>query len=240
MDKPSIAFILSLLFLLWNCVGYNVKKEGVYYDTFDEARGSGGFFIEEADPKTFETLEHEYGKDKNAAYYQGRIIPGSDPLTFKVLTRLYAKDMFNGYYAGDSIAGSDGLTFRVIDDYFSSDRKDIFYTTMPLKVCSVVNFKIFENETKESDYERWATDGCSYFFNNYKIPSDDYENIFLFRGSAGFAKDTEWVYYRDLKINFNNEGKRILNAASFTIKGHLDCSNKYGCINVLHGRKDCE
>ena len=77
---------------------------------------------------------------------------------------------------------------------------------------------------------------------NFKIPSDDYKNLFLFKGSAGIAKDKKWVYMMDRKINFDEEGNKILDtvdAATFTVTNYLECKDKYGCINVYHGREDC-
>lgn len=91
--------------------------------------------------------------------------------------------------------------------------------------------------------ERWATDGCFYYFNQHKIPSDDYKNVYLYRGSAGFAKDRRWVYFRNRKINFDQDGQRILDTAdveTFEVRGYLDCRDKFGCINPYHGREQCE
>lgn len=96
---------------------------------------------------------------------------------------------------------------------------------------------------KRTRFERWSTDGCFYYFNNFKIPSNDYENIKFFIGSAGFAKDKRWVYYRDRKINYNGKGERIIDTVdveTFNVTNYLDCSDKFGCLNHVHGRKNCK
>lgn len=225
-----------------NCTGYNVERDAVYYKEFDESRGSSQRVIKDADPESFEILEYEYGKDYKHVFYQGKMIPGADPSTFKPLTRLYAVDKFRGYYSGDSIALSTANGFTIIDAYFSKDISNVFYTVEPLNVCSVENFVIYPNKIEEDILERWSTDGCFYYFNNFRIPSTDYENIKFFAGSAGFAKDKRWVYYRDRKINYNKEGLRIIDTVdveTFIVKDYLDCSDKFGCINVFHGRKNC-
>ncbi len=243
MIKQPHAIYFLLAIFLWNCTGYKVEKEGVYYKRFDESRGPSQRLIESADPRSFDVLDYEYAKDSKHAYYQRNIIPGAEPSSFKPLSRLYAVDKFRAYYAGDSIALSTSKEFIIIDEYFSKDKTNVFYTTKPLNVCSVDNFTIYPNKNKEDIVERWSTDGCFYYFNNYKIPSADYQNIKLFIGSAGFAKDKNWVYYRDRKINYTQEGVQILDTVdveTFTVKDYIDCSDKFGCINVFHGRKNCD
>jgi hypothetical protein len=203
MIKRHNAFILLQAIVLASCTGYNIERDGVYYKRFDEASGPSKGLIEDADPESFVILEYEYGKDKEHVFYQGRIIPGADPSSFKPLTRLYSNDKFRGYYCGDSIAFSTANGFVIIDDYYSKDKHDVFYTTKSLHVCSIDNFFIYPNKIEEDDLERWSTDGCFYYFKNFKVPSTDYNNIKFFMGSAGFAKDKQWVYYLDRKINYN-------------------------------------
>ena len=242
MTKHYHLFIF-IVSILPACTGYVVENDGVYYRDWNEARGSGKRLLKKLDPKSFEVLDNnDYGKDINFVYYNGNPIAGADPGTFKFVGDLYAVDKFKAYYAGDSIESSSSNDFKIIDSYYSSDYKDIFYTTKPLHVCTINNLKIFKNENNESDYQRWATDGCFYYFMNFKIPSDDYKNLFLFKGSAGIAKDKKWVYFMDRKINFDEEGNKILDtvdAATFTVTNYLECKDKFGCINVYHGREDC-
>ncbi len=200
--------------------------------------------MKDLDPGTFEVLgNNDYGKDIKYVYYKGNPISGADPATFKFVSDLYATDKFRAYYAGDSIQSSSNNEFKIIDSYYSSNYKDIYYTTKPLHVCSTKEFTIYPNPNNESEYQRWATDGCYYYFMNYKIPSDDYKNVILFKGSAGFAKDKKWVYKMDRKINFDEDGNKILDTvdvATFSVKNYIDCKDKFGCINPYHGRQECE
>jgi hypothetical protein len=234
-------FILSIA---TGCTGYVVENDGVYYKDWNEARGSGKRLLKDLDPQTFEVLENDdYGKDKRFVYYQGNPINGADPITFKFVGDLYAIDKYRAYYAGDSIQSSSSNGFKIIDSYYSSDYKDIYYTTKPLHVCTPRDFKIFPNTNNESEYQRWATDGCYYYFMNFKIPSEDYKNVFLFKESAGFAKDKKWVYMMDRKINFDEEGNKILDTvdiATFTVTNYINCKDKFGCINPYHGREECD
>lgn len=235
--------ILYILLMAAGCVGYNVEKDGVYYKQFNEANGQNKRLIENADPFTFTALEFEYGKDRTSVYYQGRVIPGADPASFKTMSRLYATDAQRAYHAGDSIASSSPEDFAIIDEYYSRDKKNVFYTTHPLNVCSIRNFFIYSNRIESDKLERWSTDGCYYYFKHHRIPSKDYNNTRIYFGSAGFAKDRQWVYYRDRKINFNDQGERIIDTVdvqTFSVSEYIKCRDKYGCINVYHGRKNCD
>lgn len=226
-----------------NCTGYKIEKNGVYYKRVDEARGPSQGLIKDADPESFVILEYEYGRDDKHVFYQGQIISGADPSSFIPLTRLYARDRFRAYYAGESIKSSSASGFTIIDEYYSRDKINVFYTTKPLDVCSVDNFHIYSNQIEESKIDRWSTDGCFYYFNNFKVPSTDYDNIKFFIGSAGLSKDKKWVYFRDRKINFNEEGKKIIDTVdvvTFNVTNYLDCRDKFGCINVFHGREECK
>lgn len=240
----SIFYLLAIFaLLLTGCTGYEVKDDGVYYKSWNEGNGSSSMLMEDADANTFETLsDHIYGKDKNAVFYRGQKIPGADPNTFKLLEELYAVDKSRAYYAGDSIATSGSEGFEIIDAYYSKDRKNVYYETNPLNVCSVGNFRFVYTDKSEDSWERWTTDGCHYFMKNYKIPSDEYGNIKLFKGSAGIATDSRYVYFLDRNMYYDEDGKRVLDTidlATFQVSNYIDCKDKYGCINVFHGREDC-
>ena len=243
MINRLLTSILLGTIVLVSCTGYKVEKDGVYYKKFDEANGSNKGLIKLADPESFVILEYEYGKDNKYVFYQANIIPGADPSSFKPITRLYASDKYRAYYSGDSIALSTAKDFTIIDDYYSKDKSNVFYTTKPLNVCSTDNFHIYANKIKEDELERWSTDGCFYYFKNFKVPSTDYRNVKYFQGSAGLSKDKQWVYYLDRKINYNDKGERIIDTVdveTFNVTNYLDCRDKFGCINVFHGRENCE
>ncbi len=241
----SIKFLGLFLFILGliSCNKYEVEKEGVYYINWNEARGSQKTLLSEADPETFEILsQEEYGKDINWVYFQGAIIPGADAKSFEFIEDLYAKDKNRAYYGGDSIEGSSSKGFRVIDSYYSADFKDVYYTNKPLHVCGTQTFKIFENQNKENLYQRWSTDGCFYYFEHYKVPSTDYKDVYIFKESAGFAKDKEWVYLEGRKLNYNEQGVLIIDtidSKSFMVTNYIECKDKFGCINPYLGRKAC-
>jgi hypothetical protein len=241
--KNKIVLILIIVLTLSSCNKYSVENDSVYYNSWNEGSGSHKNQLVGVNPKTFEILEYDnYAKDDKLVFYNGQIIKGVDALTFTALGDIYAKDKNKGYYAGNSIESSKGKSFKIIDSYYSTDGFDIFHTTKALKVCSTKAFKFVYNDHSENEWERWTTDGCYYYFGYLKIPSNDYKNITLFKGSAGFAKDKLWIYYGNRKLNYDENGKKILDTVdlkTFTVSNYLDCKDKFGCINAYHGREKC-
>ena len=237
----NIFIITFLLILITGCVKYDVRNDGVYYIKWDEARGRSERLIKDADQKTFELLNNDdYGKDKTYVFFKGSKIDGADPKSFKHIKGGYATDKERAYYFRDSISSASPKGFKILDGYFSRDHKNVFYCTKPLNVKSMSNFKFL---TKNNLNKRWSTDGYFYWFNNYKIPSEDYENIVLLDNDAGFSKDSKNVYYLNRNIKFNDDGERILDTLdlkTFEITGFIKCRDKFGCINIFGGRKKCK
>lgn len=242
MKNIIIISIITLLSI--SCATYDVRDDGVYYIDWNEGRGKGELFMKDADPKTFKPLKNNnYGKDKNLVFYKGNIILGADPTSFKLVKDGYAIDRDRAYYYGDSISNSNSSEFKIIDSYYSKDNKNVYYTTEPLNVCSVKDFNFVYKDNSESDWERWTTDGCHYYIKNYKVPSKDYKNIKLYKGSAGISSDKNYVYYYDRNIYYNKEGDRILDTIdinTFKVTDYINCEDKFGCINVFHGRENCK
>lgn len=235
-------FIWISLFT-YACKGYEVKDGLVYYTDWNEARGTRKVVISDADAETFEVLrDGEYARDRNYVFYHKKKIPGADPESFKPLEGLYAIDKFKGYYAGDSIIGSSSNEFKILEGGYSSDYKDVYLKTKSLNVCSVQDFKFIEATNDKRFFTRWSTDGCHYFYLDYKVPSEHYDNIKIYSNGDGFSTDGKQIYYCGRNLMFNRAGERILDTidlATFEVEG-INCRDKYGCINVFHGRKNCD
>ena len=241
--KKTLTILLLLNLLSCNSE-YEKRENKVYYKFW--SFGQGGWnekVVENADLKSFSEIKSEdnlYGKDKFNVYFENEIIPGADPNTFKHLKRGYAIDKNRAYYFNDSITNSSPKQFEIIDGYYSKDWKNVFYTDKSLNVCSVNDFT-FVYEDEESFLGRWSTDGCHYYFNNYKVPSNDYKNIELFKGSNGISKDTEFVYDKNQKYFLPNERmvfikekgimvKDTIEIKTFTVQNYI-CKDKFGRIN---------
>ncbi|MBS1604591.1 MAG: DKNYY domain-containing protein [Bacteroidetes bacterium] len=233
-------FAVSFLFLSGCSTGYRKEGSVIYYEYWNEGSGSHKDRLD-ADPETFEVLKDDnYAKDKQKVFYNGGVIIGADAATFESLDERYARDKNRGYYGRDRILSSRGQTFRVIDDDYSSDGVNVFYDTLPLNVCSVKDFR-FVMDDKDKN-ERWATDGCFYYYGKYKVPSDDYANMQVFKNSGGLSKDKNYVYFLDHKLNFDVDRKKVvdtIDAESFKVTGFLECRDKWGCFNPYHGRQNC-
>ena len=57
-----------------------------------------------------------YGVDRNAVYFEGRVIPGADARTFEYMAHGYARDRRAVYYRGEVLQGANPRTFRVVGD----------------------------------------------------------------------------------------------------------------------------
>ncbi len=234
--------MLLVAVLLSSCVGY-VKKDGVvYYRDCNEANVCSERKID-ADAKTFETLKDGFARDKSRVFKNGDVIEGADAETFTVMKFPFAKDKNHAYYCGKVIKSSTGQNFEIINDDYSKNDIDVFYRTNPLNVCSVKEFRRLFKEEEEPVCNYWSTDGCNYYFQQYKIPSDDYINVQLLKETAGYAKDKNWIYRCDRKLNINPDGEKILDTvdvATFSTIYYSDnCRDKFGCIDVYKGRVPC-
>ncbi|MGJ8592419.1 MAG: DKNYY domain-containing protein [Aquaticitalea sp.] len=241
--KKLFAIVIILTFCA--CSPKYDKRDGkVYYKCW--SFGLGGWnesIVEKADHKSFSKIKSNhnlYGKDKSNVYYQNRIIPGADPKTFKHVKDGYAIDKNRAYYFNDSIMNSSPKNFHIIDGYYSKDHQNVFYTDKALNVCAVKDFS-FVYKDEESFLGRWSTDGCCYYFNNYKVPSEDYKNIQLFKGGRGVSKDSKQVYLKDQiysvteerKVYIRNKGfivKDTIDIETFTVENHM-LMDKFGRIN---------
>jgi len=229
------------LLTLASCsTGYDNEGNAVYYKSWNEGSGSHKDRID-ANPKTFKVLKFDkYAKDDKIVFYEGEIVNGADAASFEAIEEWYARDKNVGYYGKDPINNSNGKTFKVINSYYSTDGKDYFYDTSALHMTEPNNFKFLYGE---GDYQCWTTDGKYYYYNNYKVPSDDYENLTIYEKSGGISKDRHWVYFLDHKLNYDIDGKKVvdtIDVASFKVTGYIECRDKYGCFNVFHGRENCK
>ena len=215
-----------------------------------------GQILKGADSESFILLKeytsfgfYQYAKDKNSVFVNGNSLAGADPTTFEPININYSKDTKNIYFLGERFT-SNSQSFELIDQYYSMDKNDIYLNGVPLKVCSFKDFEfVFENSTNNEDVwienasDRWARDGCHYYFGAIKIPSEDYKNIKVFKGSMGIVKDSKSVFYKERNILFNPEGEKILDTIdieTFTCERFLKCKDKFGPINVFCGRTTCD
>jgi len=125
MLKKIAALGLALLSLLFKSCsvpdglksGYKIEdNQVVFYHGFPASRQ----VISEADPKSFKSINTEYGKDKAQVFYYGKIIPQADPASFQHLAGAYSKDKNYGF-TRDEIISEDGAHFSVVPNRNETD-----------------------------------------------------------------------------------------------------------------------
>lgn len=238
--------LLSILFICASCNnGYKNNDVIVSYKSWNEGSGSSERILN-ADPKTFKVLKHErYAKDKDFVFFDGEYIPDADAASFNSISEFYAKDKNRGYWSQFPIPSSNGKTFKTIDeDCYSTDGVDVFFDTSALHVCSAKNFRfVFNDGIEKFQCYRWTTDGCHYYYMDFKVPSEDYKSILVYPNSGGLSKDKQWAYALDKRIKYDVNGTKVIDtvdAATFNVTGLLECQDKWGCIRPYLGRENCQ
>src|SRR5699024_2661966 len=239
--KINLNILCGFLVLLFcSCSHYKVEDGKVYYIIRNEAVGKELKPIN-ADAETFEILDYErYAKDKKFVFYNGVELVGADAKTFVALDKFYGKDKNIAWYAEDPIKGSESESFQIINAYYSRDANDVYWIIHPLNVVNPDQFRFVYGKGKQ---QSWTTDGQYYYFMNHRVPSEDYKNVVIYRNSGGIAKGDKWVYFQGHKMNINNSGEQIIDTidvATFKVTGYLECRDKFGCINPIRGREECE
>lgn len=215
----------------------------------------GAGIIEGADPVSFRLMKHlnrsgmsKYSRDDRNMFLEGNVVPGAHPDTYRKLRGDYAIDKGQIYWYGEPFS-TRVSSFEQIDLEYARDSAEVYVMGKPLNVCSANNFRfLFRRDESASDVgesmsERWATDGCHYYFGTLQLPTNDYANVTVFRGSMGITKDTKTAYYQGRDIRFDVDGNRILDTldvATFTVDGYLAARDTFGRINVFCGRKACD
>lgn len=171
-----ITSILLVLMTLVSCsVGYKNDGKEVTWHTWNEGSGHTSRHVD-ADPKTFEKLDDDYGRDKKHAFYEGDIINGADGGSFRVLTKSYAADNTHVYVSGELIEKADPATFKVHSYYFAEDANDFYWDGKALNVRDKSTFKILGSS--DSWETHWAKDKYNgYYLAGGVITDIDYETF---------------------------------------------------------------
>jgi hypothetical protein len=187
----SSVLIISFFFVACN-QGYKVDGHRVFYDHWNEGTGSHHELIFEADSRSFETLDHpNYAKDKNFAYYKGKIIRGADTRSFRSILDYYAVDDYGAFYKDKKIKGADGKTFQVIEKGpYARDKFDYYYNSCKMNVSDLPTFQILD--------ESWSKDKQFCFIQAmsdtvFRYPLRESYSFELLDG--GYAKDKYQVYF---------------------------------------------
>ncbi|GAB4008806.1 hypothetical protein GCM10028808_15810 [Spirosoma migulaei] len=131
--------------------GYRIEKGDVVLYTGWPANRA---VIGEADAASFTAINDEYGKDKNHAFYLGKIIPNSDPITFTYLAGSYSKDKARGY-SRDQVISTDGPHFTIVPNpnetatnvsaegiAYARDSRQVYKDVMPINGADPATFVV--------------------------------------------------------------------------------------------------
>lgn len=199
-----ITSILLVLMTLVSCsVGYKNDGKEVTWNTWNEGTGYTSSHVD-ADPKTFEILNDDYGRDKKHAFYEGDIINGADGGSFRVLTKSYAADNTHVYVSGELIEKAHPATFKVHSYYFAEDANDFYWDGKALNVRDKSTFKILGSS--DSWETHWAKDKYNgYYLAGGVITDIDYETFHPIEAkiplqSGDYAADKHKVFFMDKEV----------------------------------------
>lgn len=252
--KKSSLFVIVASLIIYSCAGYKNDGKKITYSVSRSnhiAFGIAKIEVKNADPKTFEELDDSrYGKDSNNVFFEGVAVAGADSKTFEIIGEAHARDKNRGYYEGKPVAKTEGKTFREIDRFFSVDSKDVYYCGIPLGAEAPDKFRyVFakgEENTSGGEDDRWTTDGHYYFKKEVKVPSEDYDDVVVYKNEF-IAKDKKWVYVYGKRLGANENDRKkygLIDAATFEIAGLMEYpdgyemtyKDKYGKFTLSKGR----
>ena len=199
------ASILWVLISLASCtVGYKNDGKEVTWHTWNEGSGHNSQRVD-ADPKTFEKLNDDYGRDKKHAFYKGDIINGADGSSFHVLDKSYAVDKTHVYVSGELIEKANPVTFKVHSFYLAEDADDFYWDGKALNVRDKSTFKILGSP--DSWETLWAKDKYNgYYLAGGVIAGIDYETFHPIEAknpiqSGSYAADKHKVFFMDKEVS---------------------------------------
>ena len=199
-----IILVIFVLSMFTACtVGYKNDGKEVTWHTWNEGSWHNSRKVD-ADPKTFEELDDDYGRDKKHAFYEGNIIKGADGSSFRTVGKWYAVDKAHVYLSGELVDNANPATFKVHSYYFSEDANDYYWNGKSLNVRDKSTFKILGNH--DSWKTQWAKDRYNgYYLSGGSISDIDYDTFHPIEAeipvqSGCYAADKNRVYFMDLIV----------------------------------------
>lgn len=198
-----VATVFISLMLASCTVGYKNDGKEVTWHTWNEGNGHNSRRVD-ADPRTFEELDDDYGRDKTHAFYRGDIIRGADGQSFRVLEKGYAADKFKVYDSGELMEGVDPASFKIHSYDLTEDKSDFYKNGKALNVSDKPSFEILKDKSGENT--SWGKDkNNGYYLNGTVIPNIDYATfhpIYAQRPiqSGCYAADKHRVFFMGKEI----------------------------------------
>lgn len=129
--------------------GYKIEdQQVVFYHGFPAQRQ----LVAEADPRTFKSINREYGKDKTRVFYYGKVLPKADPASFEYLGGAFSKDKNYGF-TRDEIISEDGAHFEIVPNpnetpgnvtaegiVYARDRRKVYNNSIEIRGADPATF----------------------------------------------------------------------------------------------------
>jgi DKNYY family len=167
------------------CGGYSVNGNAVTHTRCNEGNGCTSSAVKDADPKTFESLQGDYAKDRLHVYFSGVSIQEADAQSFKVLSDTYANDNSKVYFRDKPIPGADSGSFAALSaGNYGRDKRDIYILGDAIRACDVASFRWLN--------DNWQVDRKCAYTGGTKLPNAHPGSFVVINDS--YAKDAEHVY----------------------------------------------
>jgi hypothetical protein len=181
MRSLSVLLVISILTA---CGGYSVSDNTVTFKDCSE-NGCRTSTVKEADPKSFESLQGGYAKDRHRVYLGGTAIPEADPQSFEVLSDTYAKDNARAYFENKPISGADPASFVALSDVnYGRDKNDIYILGRAIGACDLASFRWLKDD--------WQIDNKCAYRRGTKLLNAHPESFVVL--NQDYAKDAEHAY----------------------------------------------
>ncbi|MDP9836874.1 hypothetical protein J2T09_001619 [Neorhizobium huautlense] len=195
---------------------YATDNAVFFHETHEHMRGKGEAFnlLRGADPKSFEALDSDHGRDEKNVFCRQRRIRDADPSSFKALGALFGADVKAVYYNGYRVEGADPASFVRFDTTraYGKDKTSVYAETFdrtsqpfghpdhvlaPLEGAQTESFQAFGSRGS------WAADAKSvYLAGEHKKKLDAASFRFLCETSTNsWAQDKNGLYRANGTMN---------------------------------------
>lgn len=184
---------------------YQVTEDEVRYLTWNPM--SQRYHVSQvdgADPASFSSINHAYGRDRAQVFKGSRPIVHADPYSFTLRRSGYAADATQVFYQTTRLEGARPETFERLQDGWARDRENIYLGPVRLDICDIDSFEIM------SPWQ--ARDTQCYYADATRVDISDVATLEVL--PAFYVRDQIRVYWRDQVVETADPGSFEVKSAS--------------------------